>query len=165
MPIQLQPAWPPALTLDIALETHDLPELLEKYDLTQTDLERLYDNQNFRRELIATRTELALNGSSFRAKARVMAEAHLDTMNAIMSDPEVPAQTKVTVWQAFVKYASLEPVKELPTQTQAPKLTIEIKQYTNAQTGQSAVATSIDLSIPQNLLPSQPENLQDWFDA
>ncbi len=133
-PITLPPAWPPALTLDIALETHDLPELLEKHNLTQDELDRLYENQNFRRELIATRTELTLNGSSFRARARVLAEAHLDTMNSIMSDPEVPAQTKVTVWQAFVKYASLEPLKELAPIQAPPKLTIEVKSFSARMT-------------------------------
>lgn len=104
--------WPPQLVLDIALEACSLDELLEKYDLQQYELELLYENQQFRRELMATRQDLQATGSTFRQKARVLAETHLETMNDLMVGTEAAAQTKVSIWQSFVRYANLEPKKE-----------------------------------------------------
>ncbi len=107
----LEPKWPPQLVLDIALETHELPDLLHKYDLSQTDLDNLYTNPQFKRELLNTRTELTQSGSSFRAHARVLAEAHLVTMNELLNNTDTPTGTKMQIWQSLVKYASLEPPK------------------------------------------------------
>ena len=106
-----KPVYHPALILDIALESHDLHDLLQKYDLTESDLDRLYALPQFRRELLTTRAELTQTGSAFRAHARVLAEAHLVTMNDLMSDEATPTSQKVVIWQSLVKYASLEPVK------------------------------------------------------
>ena len=109
--MDLTPKYHPGLILDIALESHDLHDLLQKYDLTESDLDRLYALPQFRRELLTTRAELTQTGSAFRAHARVLAEAHLVTMNDLMSDAETPTSQKVLIWQSLVKYASLEPAK------------------------------------------------------
>ena len=109
--MELTAPYHPNLVLDIALESHDLHDLLQKYDLSESDLDRLYELPQFKRELLNTRAELTQTGSAFRAHARVLAEAHLTTMNDLMSDPDTPVSQKVTIWQSLVKYASLEPVK------------------------------------------------------
>lgn len=109
--MELTPAYAPGIVLDIALESHDLHDLLQKYDLTEQDLDRLYTLPQFKRELLNARAELTQTGSAFRAHARVMAEAHLVTMNDLMNDPDVPVSQKVTIWQSLVRYASLEPAK------------------------------------------------------
>ena len=101
----------PGIILDIALESHDLPDLLGKYDITEAYLDRLYALPQFKRELLNTRAELTQTGSAFRAHARVLAEAHLTTMNDLMSDPDTPVSQKVTIWQSLVRFAALEPVK------------------------------------------------------
>lgn len=112
MNIDLTPRWAPGLILDIALEAHDLPDLLHKYDITESYLDKLYTLPQFKRELLNARAELTQTGSAFRAHARVLAEAHLTTMNELMNDPDVPVSQKVTIWQSLVRYASLEPPKE-----------------------------------------------------
>lgn len=104
--------WPPQLILDIALESHDLPELLAKFDLTATALDLLYGNPQFLRELLHTKAELASSGSSFRVHARVMAEEHLQTMNDLLADPTTPVGQRITLWQSLVRFAALEPPKE-----------------------------------------------------
>jgi hypothetical protein len=109
--VGLTPAYHPQLILDIALESHDLHDLLQKYDLTEPDLDRLYALPQFKRELLNTRAELTQTGSSFRAHARVIAEEHLATMNELMNSPDVPVSQKVAIWQSMVRYASLEPAK------------------------------------------------------
>lgn len=105
------PAYHPQLVLDIALESYDLHDLLQKYDLTEVDLDRLYTLPQFKRELLNARAELTQTGSAFRAHARVLAEAHLVTMNELMNDEATPTSQKVLIWQSLVKYASLEPAK------------------------------------------------------
>lgn len=110
--MELTPAYHPQLVLDIALEAHDLPDLLHKYDITESYLDKLYTLPQFKRELLNARAELSQTGSAFRAHARVLAEAHLVTMNELMNDPDTPITQKVTIWQSLVKYASLEPAKD-----------------------------------------------------
>jgi len=109
--MELTTAYHPQLILDIALESHDLHDLLQKYDLTESDLDRLYTLPQFKRELLTTRAELTQTGSAFRAHARVIAEEHLVTMNDLMNNPDVPVTQKVAIWQSMVRYASLEPPK------------------------------------------------------
>jgi len=109
--MELTTAYHPQLILDIALESHDLPDLLRKHDITESDLDRLYALPQFRRELLTTRAELTQTGSAFRAHARVIAEEHLATMNDLMNNPDVPVTQKVAIWQSMVRYASLEPPK------------------------------------------------------
>lgn len=123
------PPWPPQLILDIALETHDLPDLLIKYQIDELLLDKYYQNPQFRRELLHARAELAQSGSAFRAHARALAEVHLITMNKLMEDPLTPVATKVTLWQSFVKYASLEPPKEAAPVAGGGGVTINIAGY------------------------------------
>lgn len=128
----LAPKWHPQIILDIALGTHNQDELLEKYAITERDLEAYYQNQQFKRELIHARAELAKTGSSFRTHARSLAEAHLETMNDLMDDPSTPSATKVVIWQSMVKYAALEPPKEEAPQVGA-KVVIEIANFGQQQ--------------------------------
>ena len=109
--MELTPPYHPQLILDIALESHDLPDLLHKYDITEQHLDSLYCLPQFKRELLNARAELTQTGSAFRAHARVLAEAHLVTMNELMNDEATPVSQKVMIWQSLVKYASLEPAK------------------------------------------------------
>lgn len=103
--------WAPQLILDIALESHDLGDLLHKYDITESYLDHLYTIPQFKRELLNARAELSQTGSAFRAHARALAEVHLTTINDLMNDPDTPVSQKVTIWQSLVRYASLEPPK------------------------------------------------------
>lgn len=138
------PQWPPQLVLDIALETHDLPDLLHKHDISESDLNKFYDNAQFRRELLNARAELAQSGSAFRAHARVIAEEHLLTMNQLMNDPDTPIAMKVAIWQSLVKYAALEPPKEAPITPGQSAVTIHIAGY-------AAAPPAIDVTPSQTL--------------
>ena len=111
MNVDLTPRWAPGLILDIALESHDLPDLLHKYDITEQHLDHLYTLPQFKRELLNARAELTQTGSAFRAHARVLAEAHLVTMNELMNDEATPTSQKVLIWQSLVRFAALEPPK------------------------------------------------------
>lgn len=126
--LSASPKWNPQLVLDIALGTHSQDEILDKYAITETDLDNYYTNPQFKRELIHTRAELAKTGSAFRAHARALAEAHLMTMNELMDDPDTPSNTKVTIWQSLVKFAALEPPKE-DAQSVGAKVVIEIANF------------------------------------
>jgi hypothetical protein len=136
--------WPPQLILDIALESHDLGDLLHKYDLAENQLDHFYTIPQFKRELLNARAELTQTGSAFRAHARVLAEAHLVTMNEMLSDPFIPAAQKITIWQSLVKYASLEPAKEVPG-VASGGITINIAGYAALP---ARPAPAIDITPP-----------------
>lgn len=125
--LDIAPKWHPQLVIDLALETHTLEDLLDKYDLTAPALEALYSNDTFRKTLLQTKQELASSGSIFRTRARAIAEMHLETVHNMLEDPEVAAQTKVSLYQAIVKYANLEPKKEeSETSSGKPSINIQI---------------------------------------
>lgn len=120
------------MVLDIALESHDLGDLLHKYDITESYLDHLYTIPQFKRELLNARAELTQTGSAFRAHARALAEAHLVTMNELMNSEETPTSQKVTIWQSLVRFAALEPPKEAPQNALVQGLTINIASYAAA---------------------------------
>ena len=144
--MELTPAFHPGLILDIALESHDLPDLLHKYDITELYLDSLYALPQFKRELLNTRAELTQTGSAFRAHARVLAEAHLVTMNELMNDKETPTSQKVLIWQSLVKYASLEPPKA-DNALLSGGITINIAGY-------AALSPTIDVTPVKVLQPA-----------
>jgi hypothetical protein len=124
--------WPPQLILDIALESHDVGDLLTKHDLTQEELDHLYTLPQFTREILHARAELAATGSTFRAHARVLAEEHLMTMNDLLNNKDVPTSQKIDLWRSLVEYASLKPPKEAAAGPSSAAVTINIAGYAAA---------------------------------
>jgi hypothetical protein len=125
--------WPSALIFDIAIEAHDVDELLIKYSLSKEELDRFYTIPQFRRELVSVKAELTSSGSTFRAHAKVLAESHLLTMNDIMNNPDASPALKHEVWKSLVEYAKLKPPKEAvdPAST-GHNLTINIAGFAAA---------------------------------
>ena len=144
--MELTPPYHPQLILDIALESHDLPDLLHKYDITEQHLDSLYCLPQFKRELLNARAELTQTGSAFRAHARVLAEAHLVTMNELMNDEATPVSQKVMIWQSLVKYASLEPAKT-DNALLAGGITINIAPF-------AALPPTVDVTPTRTPLPA-----------
>lgn len=124
--------WPPQLILDIALESHSPDELLIKFSLSREELDRFYTIPQFCREILHARSELTSSGSTFRAHARVMAEMHLETMNDLLSSPDVATSQKIDLWRSLVEYASLKPPKEAAAGPSSAAVTINIAGYAAA---------------------------------
>ena len=137
--------WPPSLVLDIALESHDVGDLLAKHDITKEELDHLYTLPQFTREILHARAELASSGSQFRAHARVMAEEHLLTMNNLLCSTDTPPMQKFQIWQSLVEYASLKPPKEAPVGA-GNNLTINIAGFAAAPVQGPKSAPIIDIT-------------------
>ena len=101
--------YPPQLVLDLALAVEDLDTILDRYHLTDEEYNQLQENPTFRAQLAATHKEVVTEGVSFKAKAKILAETHLHTLDAMMLAPETPPATKVTIFQTLMKGGELEP--------------------------------------------------------
>lgn len=142
--------WPPSLVLDIALESHSPDELLIKFSLSREELDRFYTIPQFCREILHARSELTSSGSTFRTHARVMAEMHLETMNDLLSSPDVATSQKIDLWRSLVEYASLKPPKEAPA-GMGNNLTINIAGFAAAPPGKTPTPI-IDVTPPKQSL-------------
>lgn len=109
--------WPPQLVFDLALGLDDQDTVLLRHNLSAADLDRLFSTAAFQREVAVLAKELHENNTTFKYKARAQAETYLETMDDLMHDQDVPAATKLAIFQSLTKLAELEPAPkkaELP---------------------------------------------------
>ena len=119
--------WDPRLLMDLALMVDSEEDILARYDLTQERLNKLLSNSAFRRELVLLRRDVASNGATFRAKARVQAESYLPELDSLVTDIDVPASVRLDAIKQAVKWADLEPkpVKD-GEQAKQPQINVQI---------------------------------------
>ena len=119
--------WDPRLLMDLALMVDSEEDILARYDLTQERLNKLLSNTAFRRELVLLRRDVASNGATFRAKARVQAESYLPELDSLVTDIDVPASVRLDAIKQAVKWADLEPqpVKD-GEQAKQPQINVQI---------------------------------------
>lgn len=101
--------WPPQLVLDLALGLDGTEAILNRYNLTPGQLDRLYEIQSFRTQVAAAGRELRENGMTFKRKAAAQAESYLETIDGMMLDPDTPAGVRLEVFKTVAKYGELEP--------------------------------------------------------
>lgn len=89
-------AWPATLTIELALKTATPQELKEHYEFSDEEWEALRHNQLFINELSAMCETIKQEGMSFKHKAKLQAEALLETQWRLIHGPasEVPAAVK-----------------------------------------------------------------------
>lgn len=104
--------WPPQLVIDLALGVEGTDEILERYALDSNDLDALSTNPAFRAQLVEARNIVAKEGLTFRKKAALLAEMHLDTISSLVDDVDAPAATRLAAFQSLAKLGNLEPIKE-----------------------------------------------------
>lgn len=118
--------WPAGLTFDLALGVDATQTVLERYEITAADYERLMEIPTFRRELAAEMKRNQDEGISFTRKAAAMAEECLPDMYAIVKNPLIPASTRADVWKAAAKLGNLEPKDKGAALTNVPQIAIQI---------------------------------------
>ena len=101
-------SWDPRLIIDLNLALDPVPEILERYGLTDIDLDLLMSNPVFRKDLAVMSREMRENGVSFQRKAATQAEAYLETLDSIVTAPTTPANVRLDGIKSVVKWGNLE---------------------------------------------------------
>ena len=128
MTAQLAPinAFPPQLVMDLALGVEDIPTILERYSLTDAEYEYLTCHPAFRSQLAVAQKTILEEGLSFKAKAKVLAETHLQTMDEMLNDSMTPPATKLGVFQSLAKLGGLEPKPQSTDGPSTPTFALQI---------------------------------------
>lgn len=105
--------WSDRLALDIALHLEGsggtLPDILSDHDLTPFDLQAFNKDPIFTKKVDGFRDDIKNKGLSFKLKARVQAEALLETSFALIHHPDISPAVKADLIKSTVKWAGLEP--------------------------------------------------------
>ena len=100
--------YPIGLSLDLALQTAPLADILAAYDLTPEKARRIFANPAFRLEYDGHREALKQEGYSFRRKAGSQAERYLGLLWNMAHSENVPAAVRANIVTQTVKWAGLE---------------------------------------------------------
>ena len=103
-------AWPSSLVLELALKTATPQELKEHYGFSDEEWAALRENETFLAELGAMVEEVKKDGMSFKLKARLQAEAMLETSWRLVHAPgsEVAANVKADLIKTTFRVAGFD---------------------------------------------------------
>ena len=96
--------WTAGLVVDVALGTSD-DVLCSTYELQDHELKWIKEDPGFLIQLAAVQKELDKEGVSFRMKARLQAEALLETSWALIHSPATPAAVKAGLIKDTVRWS------------------------------------------------------------
>lgn len=108
-PAQL--GWPATLPLEVAMRSAPIRTICEAYNINREEWEQLRANPLFLADVAAAVETLKKEGMSFKAKAKLQAEAMLQTSWNLVHDTETPASVKADMIKATVRWAGLEQSK------------------------------------------------------
>ena len=97
------------LCFELALGLSPLAEILERYNLTPAELQKLVALPAFKHQVLAYKREIKEKGLSFREKAKIMAEDLLGTAYDLINHVHTPASEKVKLIAWVSKMAGHEP--------------------------------------------------------
>jgi hypothetical protein len=117
---------PARAALEIAEGTRSPHQVLTSYGFTDDQIEWLLEYEPFTREVERCREDLRINGYTFRAKARLLAEEHLATAHRMISDPEAPHAVRADMVKWLTKMGGLEPKEAKGEDAQAITVTINL---------------------------------------
>lgn len=122
-----QIAWPHTLIVELALKTASPQELKAEYNFTDDEWDGLRLNPAFIGELAAMCELIQKDGMSFKQKARLQAEAMLETNWRLVHGPssEVPAAVKARLIETTFRIAGYDN-KEAAGQGGNTQLAIQI---------------------------------------
>ncbi len=104
--------WAPydhRMCFELALGLSPLDEILERYNVTPTELKKLMALPTFKEQVIAYKREIKDKGLSFREKAKIMAEDLLGTAYDLIHHVGTPPPVKSELIRWVAKMAALEP--------------------------------------------------------
>lgn len=101
--------WPATLPLEIAMRTAPIRDICEAYKISREEWDALSKNPLFLADVAHAVETLKTDGMRFKAKAKLQAEALLQTTWTLIHDPETPAAVKLDGIKSTVRWAGLEP--------------------------------------------------------
>lgn len=100
------------MAVELAMGMDEPVDVFERYGYTADQGIALMDTPAFAATLERISKEVQSNGLTFRAKARVQAEALLEHSFEIATDPDAPAAVRADLIKWTAKVGDLEPRKE-----------------------------------------------------
>lgn len=106
--------FPPTLPVELALKTATVDEICAAYGYTQEQFLNLVTQPAFAAAYKEAQELVQEEGMAFKMKAKMQAEAMLQTSWAIVHDVETPSSVRADLIKSTVRWAGYEP----KTQTQ-----------------------------------------------
>jgi hypothetical protein len=103
-------AWPSTLAIELALKTASPADLREHYNLTDEDWFAITRNEVFQNELRAAVDLMKQEGMTFKMKAKLQAEALLETSWRLIHAPsdETPPSVKADLIKTTFRVAGFD---------------------------------------------------------
>ena len=101
--------FPPSLPLEIAMRERPVAEICHVYGITRDAYEKFLADPVFIRALAGAREMLQKDGFSFKAKAKMQAEALLRTSWDMIHNPHTPHQVRADLIKSTVAWAEYSP--------------------------------------------------------
>lgn len=109
--------FPPYLPVELALQETPRNELLTAYGITPQKWDQLRANAAFQKAVSDAVEMLQREGMTFRVKARMQAEALLETTWQMIHNKDTPSAVKADLIKSTWKVAGLEPKETLAATT------------------------------------------------
>lgn len=107
--ISKQFGWPSRLPFDLAMDMAPAGEVFADHGISDEDALKLLQHAVFVRTVKEYKEIIAADGLSFKAKARIAAEALIPDAYNLATDPAVSAGDRLKAIQHLTKVAGLEP--------------------------------------------------------
>ena len=101
--------YPPTLLVELALRSNPLNEILDSYNIGEAEWEVISNDPSFIQDLARTVEQLKEDGAGFKTKAKLQAEALLQTSWKLIHDVLTPPAVKSDLIKHTVKWAGYEP--------------------------------------------------------
>lgn len=96
------------LAFEIALGVHDEHDVLLRYGLEAEQYRAIAETSLFQQAVADYKKQIMESGVGFKAKARIQAEALLDTAWDIIHNPSTPASVRKTMIDSVVQWAEYD---------------------------------------------------------
>jgi len=108
--------FPSTLPIEVALGTAPIPDLLKAYKINPMDWEAISSSALFQRTVDRARNYIAKNeNAAFKLKARIQAEALLDTSYLMIHDESTPAAVRADLIKQTMKWGDYTDTNEKPS--------------------------------------------------
>ena len=106
--------YPPTLPLEIAMQTSSVKDICAAYGIDKAQWDIIRANAAFKAQVQTYLDELKTEGVSFRMKARLQAEALLETSWNLIHEPHalVPPNVKADLIKFTIRAAGLDGSKD-----------------------------------------------------
>lgn len=114
------------LAVELAMQMNDPADIFEQHGLSIAEGVALMETPTFLSLLQRISKELKESGTTFRAKARMMAEELLPCAFDLARDPQISSAVRLDAAKSVVKWAGLEPATKDDGKTAGGGLTLSI---------------------------------------